>query len=41
VDADLLDERDRLLSIYPPPEAVGELGPEELEGVVVKAAEAR
>jgi hypothetical protein len=41
VDADLIDERGRILGIYPHPEAVGALSAEELEGVVANAAEAR
>jgi hypothetical protein len=40
-DGGLIDERGRILRIYPPPESVGELKTEELKGVVVKAAEVR
>ncbi|MFQ5960445.1 MAG: DUF1122 family protein [Candidatus Methylomirabilales bacterium] len=40
-NADLIDERGRILSIYPPPGSVGKLSAEELAGVVVKAAEVR
>lgn len=38
VDADLLKERDRLVSIYPPPESVAALSLADLEGLAGKAA---
>jgi len=38
VDADLLKERDRLVSIYPPPESVEALSLADLEGLAGKAA---
>lgn len=38
-DAGLIDERRRILRIYPPSESVGELTSEELKGIVVEAAE--
>lgn len=41
VDADLINERDRMLTIYPSPEGVGGLGSDDLQRLVVKAAEAR
>lgn len=39
VDADLRDERDRILTMYPPPESVAKLSSEELTDLAVKAAE--
>ncbi len=41
VDRELIDERGRILAAYPPPESVGELSAEELEGAVVKAVQVR
>lgn len=38
-DPALRDERDRVLTIYPPPEALGELSPEEVEGLAAKVRE--
>lgn len=40
-DAGLVDERRRILRIYPPPELIGELKAEKLKSVVVEAAEIR
>lgn len=39
VDADLLTERGRVLTIYPSPESVGELSPGDLGNLVAKAGE--
>lgn len=41
VDAGLLDERDRILSIYPTPESVETLNAADLQALSAKAAEAR
>ncbi|MFQ5989193.1 MAG: DUF1122 family protein [Candidatus Methylomirabilales bacterium] len=38
VDADLLHERDRVLTVYPSPESLGELDPADLESLAVKVA---
>ncbi len=40
-NAELLNERAHILSIYPPPGSVGELSAKELRDVVVKAAQVR
>ena len=41
VDRKLIDERGRMLAAYPPPESVGKLSAEELEGALVKAVQVR
>lgn len=39
VDAALIDERSRILTIYPSPESMRELSAKDLEGLALKAAE--
>lgn len=41
VDPVVCDERDHILTIYPPPEALGELSPEELGGLAAEVRERR